>query len=121
MGNFPIGSQKITGDGPNCFKRISDSVQHIDIISQSTSSGVILSEIALTDVNINFQVTLTEPHDYTEEGHNNLRRVNDSVQHINTTSYSSSIKESSLAVALIDINVNGQVTVTEPHEYNEEG
>ena len=50
-----------------------------------------------------------------------MRRVNDSVQHINTTSYSSSIKESSLAVALIDINVNGQVTVTEPHEYNEEG
>ena len=77
--------------------------------------------IPLIDTNISGQVTVTDPHDYTEDGQHNLRRVHDSVQHINTTYHSSYIKVSSLDISLTDTNVNGQVTVTDPHDYTEEG
>ena len=39
MGTSPIRSQQFTEDGTNHFKRISDSVKHIDTISHSVSSG----------------------------------------------------------------------------------
>ena len=77
--------------------------------------------MALRDIHIHVQLTVTEPHDYTEEGQHNFRRVHDSVQHSNTTSHSSSINESSLSISLTDTHVNDQVTVTEPHDYTEEG
>ena len=121
MGKFPIGSQNFTEDRPNHSKRISDSVLHIDTVSHSASSGARVSTIALTDVDINGQVTLIEPHNYTEEEQNIFRHVHDSLQHINTTSHSSFIKASLLSIPLTDTDVNRKVTVTEPHDYIEEG
>ena len=108
MGNCPIGSQNFTEDGLNHLKRI-----------YSTSSGAGLLDTVLTDVNVNVQVTITEPRDYTEERQNNLRRIHDSAQHINTTYHSSTIKASLLAISLTETNVNGQVPMTEPHDYTE--
>ena len=71
-------------------------MQHIDTISYSTSSGASLSAISLTDININDQVTVTEPHDYTEEGPNQMIGITDSMQHIDTTSHSSSTNKASI-------------------------
>ena len=71
-------------------------------------------------MNVNDQAVVTELQKYTEEGQNNLRPVHDSVKYINNTSYSSSINVNLSATSLTDMNVNGQVTVAEPHDYTKE-
>ena len=108
-------------DGKNNLRRVHDSVQHINTTYHSSYIKASSLAIPLTDTIVNDQVAVTDPHDYTEEGQHNLRLVHDRVQHINTTFHSSSIKASSLAIPLADANVNGQVTVTDLHDYTEEG
>ena len=96
-------------------------MENIDTTSHSTSSGASLSVIAQKDMNINGQVTVTEPQKYTKEGQTNFECVSHSMQNIDTTSYSTSSEEILSAIAQTDMNVNGQVTVTEPQKYTEEG
>ena len=63
-------------------------------------------------MNVNFQVTVTDPQDYTEEVKNDFKRVSDSVQYIDATLYSFCIKAKILVIALTDMNINRQIIVT---------
>ena len=54
-------------------------MQNIDTILYTTSSGVSLSDIAIKDINVNTQVTVTDPQDYTKERHTNLKHVSQSM------------------------------------------
>ena len=91
----------------NKLRRVSDSVQHINTISHSSSINASLSPISITYIILNGQVIVTKPHDYTEEGHTNFERISYSVQYIDTTSHSNSIGESLSAIVRTDMNIHG--------------
>ena len=69
-------------------------MQHTDTTSQCSFIQVMLLVIAITYININSQMTVTEIKKYTEEEQNHLERASDSVQHIDTTSPSTSSEAS---------------------------
>ena len=71
-------------------------------------------------MNVNTQGTVIETQKYTKEGYTTFERVYYSMQHIDTTSHSTSSGASSLSIALIDMNVNTQGTVSETHDYTKE-
>ena len=54
-------------------------------------------------MNVNVQVTVAEPPDYTKEWQSNFERVSHSVQHIDNTSYSTSSGSSLSAISLKDM------------------
>ena len=101
----------------NILRQVSDSVQYINTTSHNSSIKISLSYIALTYINLNGQVTVTEPQDYTEEGKPNFECVYHSIGYIYTTSRSTSSGACLLDIALIDMNVNSEITVSEPQEY----
>ena len=76
--------------------------------------------ISLSYINVNDQVIVTELQDYTEERQTDFERVSHSMQHIDTNSYSTFSGVSLSVISLTYINVNSNVTVTEPQEYTEE-
>ena len=115
-----IEAQEYTKEEHTDFEHVSHSMQPIGTTLYSTSSGSSLSDISLIDMNDNGQVTVTEPQEYTKEGHAEFERVSHSMQHIDTNSHSTSSGASLSVIALIYMNINGQVTVTEPQSYTEE-
>ena len=96
----------ILKEGYTNFERDSHSMQYIDANLHSTSSGVNSLAIALIDGKVNGQVIVTEPQKYTEEVPKQIIGVADSVQHIHTTSYSSSSNKATLPNSANDIKDN---------------
>ena len=56
-----------------------------------------------------------------KEGYTNFERDSHSMQYIDANLHSTSSGVNSLAIALIDGNLNGQITLTKPQKYTKGG
>ena len=81
-------------------------MQNINTSFHASSIKASSLDIALTDMNVNGQVIVTEPYDYTENGQSDLELISHSVQHLDTTTHSTSSAASLSAISLIDMNIN---------------